>query len=1088
MMILSTVSYSQHAVSWEINSGTSQMQSYPSGLIEVGEVLVTIDATYGNNFNQSELKVYDKSEGNLLFSEILSSSFDDYFSIVDAVEIGENTSDYIFAINKSGYDSNSSEQTNSSLIYRYNSDGLTLENTLSDTQTSMLIYNSVDLLTIDAANYNINKLNITDYSIIQTTPISFENTDFTSSKIFKLNDNNFLIKGNINSGNYNNDVFLSKFDLNAEIYWENVIDGNRNDYINKVISINDEIYLCGKSLSYDGIFEDQYGDGIEFGDEPFKTNWIMKLNTDGDIVWNKLLNPSYYQQMNGQFFDIYNGSSFIIVSGSSYNTYDYNSYDSVYNEDVYTVKLDLNGNIIWENTYGGFNNQVFRSIGISNNQIIYTTYLNRWNFFGVGGGFSSQGDVTAEENGKFNYFASTNQNDIWVFATDFEGEIQWNQFYGGEKNENISYSVYNSDAVYGYASTESSGNDVGELIGNRDSWLFKLEVNDPPVAVDDNYSLAEDSDLTNINVIENDTDNENDDLSITSISYSGSGIANINSDGVSIDYTPEADFNGTEDVTYTVSDGLLTSEGTLTITVTPVNDAPVSVNDIIELNEGGLITILQNNELSLLHNDSDIDEDDLSTFIVDSPLYGELELNLDGTFSYQHDGSETTSDSFTYKSNDGNLDSNISTVTIIINPINDNSPSNISISNNSIEENISNATVGQLSTTDLDLPSDSHSFELISGEGDNDNDKFSIDESNLNLITILDYESESNHSIRIRVTDENDNSYEDSITINVIDVNDINITTEITDSYCSDNSGTGSITITSINNVSGNVSFSWSSENGGIIPSGQENNQNLSDLIPGTYTLDLSNNDFNFTQQFEVGISPTYNGLTICYVSSDEVNTSNNRIFLNNIGNYNVDYYEILRETNIAGNYESIGQIQSSENSFLDESSNNMSQTYTYKVRSIDYCGESSENSDEHKTILLQSSVAINNSVNLNWSDYEGTNYQSYDIYRNKNDEGFELIGSVSTNNNSYTDSTADISQNSYKYYISITVDDCLTQSRNSSEIKSNLQNIGSSLTTDDDVSSKWLIIYPNPASDIVYIDGNYTQLKVWFMIFLVNK
>lgn len=1080
MMILSTVSFSQHAVSWEVNSGTSQMQSYPSGLIEVGEVLVTIDATYGNNFNQSELKVYDKSEGNLLFSEILSSSFDDYFSIVEGVEIGENTSDYIFVINKSAYDPNSSEQINSSLIYRYNSDELTLENTLSDTQTSILIYNSIDLLIIDATNYNINKLSTTDYSILETTPVSFENTDFTSPKIFKLNDNNFLIKGNINAGSNNNDVFLSKFDLNAEIFWENVIDGNRNDYINKVITINDEIYLCGKSLSYDGIFEDQYGDGIEFGDEPFKTNWIMKLDTDGDIVWNKLLNPSYNQQNNGQFFDIYDGNSFIIVSGSSYNTYNYHSsYESVYNEDVYSVKLDLNGNVIWENTYGGFNNQVFGSIEISNNQIIYTTNLNRWNFFGIGGGFSSQGDVTAEENGKFNYFASTNQNDIWVFATDFEGEIQWNQFYGGEKYENISYTVYNSDAVYGYASTESSGNDVGELIGNRDSWLFKLEVNDPPVAVDDSYSLAEDSDLTNIDVTENDTDNENDVLSIISISYSGSGITNINADGVSIDYTPEADFNGTEDVTYTVSDGNTSDIGVLNITVTPVNDAPVSVNDIIELNEGGLITILQNNELSLLHNDSDIDEDDLSTFIVDSPLYGELGLNLDGTFSYQHDGSETTSDSFTYKSNDGDLDSNISTVTIIINPVNDNSPSNISISNNSIEENISNATVGQLSTTDLDLPSDSHSFELISGEGDNGNDKFSIDGSNLNLITSLDYESESNHSVRIRVIDENDNSYEDSITINVIDVNDISITSEVTDSYCSDNSGTGSITITSINNVTGNVSFSWSSENGGIIPSGQENNQNLSDLTSGTYTLDLSNNDFNFIQQFEVGISDAYNELTICYVSSDEVNTSNNRIFLNNIGNYNVDYFEILRETNIADNYESIGQIQSSENSFLDESSNNMSQTYTYKVRSIDYCGESSENSDEHKTILLQSSVAINNSVNLNWSDYEGTNYQSYDIYRNKNDEGFELIGSVSTNNNSYTDSTADISQNSYEYYISITVDDCLTQSRNSSEIKSNLQNIGSSLTTGEDISSKWLSIYPNPTSDIVYIDGNYTQLKV---------
>ena len=620
---------------------------------------------------------------------------------------------------------------------------------------------------------------------------------------------------------------------------------------------------------------------------------------------------------------------------------------------------------------------------------------------------------------------------------------------------------------------------ITNATAETNSVTLKLVSDDVPVAVADTATVLEDSETTNIDVITNDTDEQDGTLILTAVSTPETGTVALNADGLSVDYTPEADFNGTEILTYTVSDGILTDEtGTLTITVTPVNDAPVSVNDIIELNEGGLITVLQNNELTLLHNDSDIDEDDLSTFIVDSPLYGELELNLDGTFSYQHEGSETTSDSFTYKSNDGVLDSNISTVTIIINPVNDNSPSNISISNNSIEENISNATVGQLSTTDLDLPSDSHSFELISGEGDNDNNKFSIDGSNLNLITSLDYESEPNHSIRIRVKDENDNSYEDSITINVVDINDISITTEITESYCSDNSGTGSITITSINNVSGPSSFSWSSENGGIIPSGQENSQNLSDLTSGTYILNLSNNGFNFTQQFEVGLTALYE-LTICYVSSDEVNSSNNRIFLNNIGNYNVDYYEILRETNITDNYESIGQIQSSENSFLDESSNNTSQSYTYKVRSIDYCGVSSSTSDKHKTILLQSSVAINNTVNLNWSEYDGTNYQSYDIYRNKNDEGFELLESVSINNNTFTDSTADISQNSYIYYISITVDDCLTQTRGSSEIKSNLQNIGSSLTTGEDVSSKWLSIYPNPSSDIVYIDGNYTQLKV---------
>jgi hypothetical protein len=49
-----------------------------------------------------------------------------------------------------------------------------------------------------------------------------------------------------------------------------------------------------------------------------------------------------------------------------------------------------------------------------------------------------------------------------------------------------------------------------------------------------------------------------------------------------VDYTPAANFNGTEVITYTVSDGTLTDEtGTLTITVTAVNDAPVAVDDTL---------------------------------------------------------------------------------------------------------------------------------------------------------------------------------------------------------------------------------------------------------------------------------------------------------------------------------------------------------------------------------------------------------------------------------------------------------------------------------------------------------------------------
>ena len=68
---------------------------------------------------------------------------------------------------------------------------------------------------------------------------------------------------------------------------------------------------------------------------------------------------------------------------------------------------------------------------------------------------------------------------------------------------------------------------------------------------------------------------DGDSLTVSAISYSGTGTAAINADNARINYTPAANFNGTDTITYTVSDGNGgTDTGTLTITVTAVNDAP----------------------------------------------------------------------------------------------------------------------------------------------------------------------------------------------------------------------------------------------------------------------------------------------------------------------------------------------------------------------------------------------------------------------------------------------------------------------------------------------------------------------------------
>src|SRR5262249_51634085 len=72
--------------------------------------------------------------------------------------------------------------------------------------------------------------------------------------------------------------------------------------------------------------------------------------------------------------------------------------------------------------------------------------------------------------------------------------------------------------------------------------------------------------------------------------------------------------------------------------------------------------------LPLLDNDTDIENDPLSAILVAGPAHGTLSLNADGSFVYTPTPGFRGTDTFTYKANDGQLDSNVATVTITVTP------------------------------------------------------------------------------------------------------------------------------------------------------------------------------------------------------------------------------------------------------------------------------------------------------------------------------------------------------------------------------------------------------------------------------------
>lgn len=188
-------------------------------------------------------------------------------------------------------------------------------------------------------------------------------------------------------------------------------------------------------------------------------------------------------------------------------------------------------------------------------------------------------------------------------------------------------------------------------------------VNDPPVAVDDSATTNEDTAVF-IPVLANDSDVESVLTGIGVTTQGTKGTAAVQGDGT-IRYTPNANANGADSFTYTVSDGSATDSATVSVTITPVNDAPVAWNDIVDTPEDTAITI------AILANDVDVDGDPLTAGNLSAVSNGTLVLNPDGTVTYTPNPDFRGYESFTYTASDPSGAQSTATVFVEITPVND---------------------------------------------------------------------------------------------------------------------------------------------------------------------------------------------------------------------------------------------------------------------------------------------------------------------------------------------------------------------------------------------------------------------------------
>ena len=233
------------------------------------------------------------------------------------------------------------------------------------------------------------------------------------------------------------------------------------------------------------------------------------------------------------------------------------------------------------------------------------------------------------------------------------------------------------EAVPGTATGDDNSGSITTNAATSEFGLFTVaELTVAPIAVDDQVTTEEDTPVAidvafnrdNTSGINEDTDtNGLNPASIRIVTQPQHGTVSVDPSSGIVTYLPEADYNNdtaTPDIfTYAVEDtkGVVSNEATVSVTVTPVNDAPRVTDDQDTID---FATVLE--AVSVLANDTDIEGDDFTASLVNGPTNGILDFRPNGTYTYAPNATFSGSDSFTYQACDDSTPSACATATVII--------------------------------------------------------------------------------------------------------------------------------------------------------------------------------------------------------------------------------------------------------------------------------------------------------------------------------------------------------------------------------------------------------------------------------------
>ncbi|ELA9727792.1 tandem-95 repeat protein, partial [Vibrio parahaemolyticus] len=250
---------------------------------------------------------------------------------------------------------------------------------------------------------------------------------------------------------------------------------------------------------------------------------------------------------------------------------------------------------------------------------------------------------------------------------------------------------WNGSETLTFTATDPSGESISQTVN------FTVA----PVAdiVADKATVVEDT-PTIIKVLGNDTF-EGDDQVVSLDTNNGpaNGTVSVNPDG-SVTYTPNDNYHGTDSFTYIITSGGVSESTTVSVDVTPVNDAPVAKDDIATTQEDTAVTI------DVLPNDSDVDGDKLSIESASVPKeQGTVEV-VNGKLVFTPAENFNGDAEITYTVTDGQL-TDEAKVTVTVNPVNDAPTIKVDAVESITEDAVStDMVVATLTVRDTDTPED----------------------------------------------------------------------------------------------------------------------------------------------------------------------------------------------------------------------------------------------------------------------------------------------------------------------------------------------------------------------------------------------